>query len=110
MKPSKVLERLLKTFYREYCDNEVVRQYGWYAWELTDVSGIDFGDAGDAWAAVNRMRERGWIRIRARTTSIQLTEEGIRYAELLMRPWYHRHVRDGFVAFVEGVTRGLSKR
>lgn len=118
MKPSKDLEHLLKVFYRMYCKNEVVRQYGLFPWELTGASGIHFGDAGDALAAVERMRERGWIKVpstrhRGRvgpSDRIKLTEKGIGHAEWLLGPRYRRYLKDIYVATVEGITRDLTRR
>ena len=118
MRASKELEGLLKVFYRKYQENGVVRQYGLDPWNLTDESGIHFEDAGDALAAVDRMKERGWIKIlpihRAGhvgpSDRIQLTEKGIRDAEWLLRPWCLRCLRDAYVVTVEGITRGLTRR
>lgn len=118
MKASKFPEHLLKVFYRMYCENEVVRQNGLYPWGLTNASGINFGDAGDALATVDRMRERGWIKVlstrhRGRvgpSDRIKLTEKGIGHAEWLLGPRYRRYLKDISVATVEGITRGLTRR
>lgn len=118
MKASKDLEHLLSVFYDKYRKESVVRQCGIFPWSLTESSGIQFGDAGDALAAVNRIRERGWIKMRfARRRHrigpgdrIQLTEEGIRHAEELLRPWYRKSLREIYVATVEGITRGITRK
>ena len=117
MKVTKSLEDLLKEFYRQYTRNEVVRQYGLGPWQLTGKSRFPLGDGGAQLAAVDRMIELGWVKIlpdgRARrvrsSDSIQLTKEGIREAERLMRPWYLRHLRDFYIATVEAITRGLRR-
>lgn len=117
MKESTKIEQLLKHFYKTHRKKEVVRQYGIYPWELTGSSGIQFGDGGDQLATVNRMKARGWIEIldfpRARQVEsfhkIRLTEEGIRYAEELLKPICYRYIKDIYVATVEGITRGLNK-
>lgn len=118
MKASEIIEHLLKVFYKRHSGDAVVREYGLYPWELTDGSGIRFGDDdGDALAAVERMRVRGWIKILSthRTErvkpfyKIQLTEEGINRAEELLKPTYHKHLRDAYVATIEGIARGLKK-
>lgn len=115
---SKDLEYLLKAFYRKRQENGVVREYGLYPLNLTDESGIHFEDAGDALAAVDRMKKLGWIKILSihhagrigPSDSIQLTEEGIRHTEWLFRPRCLRYLRDAYVATVEGIIRGLTRR
>ena len=118
MKVRAELEHLLKVFYTIYAEDSVVRQYGIYPWNLTDRSGISFEDAGDALAAVNRMREQGWIRVLSArhagpvgpSDRIQLTKEGIGYAEWLRRPWFLKHIRSIYAATVEGITRAITRR
>jgi len=118
MRASKDLEHLLKVFYRKYQENGVVRQDGLWPWNLTDESGIHFEDAGDALAVVSRLKERGWIKILSTrhagsvglSDKIQLTEEGIRHAEWLLRPPCLRYLRDAYVATIEGITKGLTRR
>jgi len=117
MKASETIEHLLKVFYDRYQKEEVIRQYGLYPWDLTDDSEIDLGDGGAQLATVDRMRAKGWIKILnfprdkrvASYHKIQLTEEGISYAEELLKPAYQRHLRDFWVSTVEGITRGLKK-
>jgi len=117
MKAEEIIERLLIFFHRIYLDSETNRQYGIYQWILTDNSGIRFSDAGDALAAVTRMKDRGWIRILNDSHAnkvesrhrIQLTAEGIRYAEYLLKPSVFRHLRGIYVATVEGITKRFKK-
>ena len=117
MKAEEIIERLLIFFHRIYLDSETNRQYGIYPHSLTDNSGIRFNDAEDALAAVMRMKDRGWIRILNDSHAnkiesrhrIQLTEEGIRYAEYLSKPFIFRLVRDIYVATAEGITRSFKK-
>ncbi len=105
MKPSEYPEYLLKIFYQEHQQNSVVKEYGLFANELINKSGIA---SEDALAAINRMREQGWIKVLSPRPArrvyhfdeIQLTEEGIHHAEWLLRPWHRkawdtlkRHVR-----------------
>jgi len=119
MKVTEQLEHLLKMFYTIYCEDSVVRQYGIFPWELTDKSGIHFDDAGDALAAVDRMREQGWIKVLSAHGAtgivrpfdrIQLTKEGIRHMEQVERPWLLRHLRDIYVATIEGIIRAVMRR
>ena len=117
MKESQKIERLLKHFYNTYMKKEVIRQHGIHPWELTGSSNIQFGNGGDQLVAVDRMKERGWIKIlnfpRAKRIesfhSIQLTEEGVRHAEDLLKPTFLRQLREVYVATIEGITRGLKK-
>lgn len=117
MKESRKIEQLLKHFYKTYIKKEVVREYGIHPWELTGSSDIQFGNGRDQLAAVDRMKERGWIKIlnfpRAKRIesfhSIQLTEEGIRQAEDLLKPTFLRQLREVYVATIEGITRGFKK-
>lgn len=118
MKVSAELEHLIRVFYGIYTRDSVVRQYGIYPWNLTERSGISFEDAGDALAAVNRLREQGWIKVLSPRHSgpvgpsdrIQLTKEGISYMEWLQRPWFLKHFRSIYVTTVEGVIRAITKR
>jgi len=117
MKAGEIIKRLLIIFYRTYEESGTVRQYGIYPLSLTDNSGIQFSDAGDALAAVGRMKDRGWIRIfndpRAKRLEswhkVQFTEEGISDAEKLSKPAFFRHLRGIYVATMEGITRRLKK-
>lgn len=87
-------------------------------WELTDHSRLPLGDAGDALAWVNMMWKKGWIRplkktVRGRiasSTNIQLTVDGIDYAEKLMQPKYGKHIKNVYMATIEGITRGLTRK
>lgn len=117
MNASQIIEHLLKAFYERHLSEDIIRQYGIYPWVLTDSSGIPFADGGDALAAVDRMRARGWIKIpnspRAMRVAhyhrIQLTEEGIRHAEELLKPNLERLLKEFYITTVEGITRGLKK-
>ena len=114
MKASERIEQLLKVFYQIYQRDGTVRQYGLYPWNLTDKSGIRFTDAGDALATVNRMKAREWLKTeyKGRVKSyhrIQLTEQGIQYAEELLKPTLVRHLRGAYVATIEGITRAFRK-
>lgn len=122
MKPSEYPEYLLRVFLNEYEQNEVVRQYGLYPWELTDKSRLRFGDAGDALAAVEQMRKRGWIaplhgqRVRIQpSVRITMTPTGIDHARQLMRPRHARafdatrgHLRSVIIYFVLPVLAGIA--
>ncbi|RLC72432.1 MAG: hypothetical protein DRI26_02975 [Chloroflexi bacterium] len=107
MEPTEYPEHLLKVFFNEYNRNSVVREYGLYPNELINKSRIRFPDYGDALAAVDRMRELGWIKVLSprparRVCSfdgVQLTEKGIHYAQWLLRPW-HRKAWDTVKGYV----------
>ncbi|MBI2856221.1 MAG: hypothetical protein HYX93_05175 [Chloroflexi bacterium] len=117
MKSTTRMHELLKVLYRIHCSDPVVRQYGIYPWELTDKVPHAFADAGDALAAIERMRSLGWIKVlipsRARqvgpSDQIHITEEGIREAERLLGPWPLRYARGIFVAVIEGIVRAYKK-
>ncbi|GAI33985.1 unnamed protein product, partial [marine sediment metagenome] len=95
-----------------YLEDGTVRQYGLHPWELTDRSGVPFDDAGDALAAVERMKARGWIKSlsTSRLGRVQLTEKGISYAEELEKPSWRKHFKDIYVWTIEGIIRGLKKQ
>ncbi len=117
MKAGATIEKLLIVFYQIHQESGVVRQYGIYPWNLTGESGIRFSDGGDDLAAVTRMKKRSWIQIlndpRAKRVEswhkIQLTEEGISYAEKLLKPAPLRYLRDIYVATIEGIARAFKK-
>ena len=121
MNESRKVEYLLKYLYKRFMEDDVVRSYGITPWVLIDNSrirslGIDVGDGLAQVATVDRMRERGWIKILNptrdnklhHTSNVQLTEEGIKEAERLLSPLVVRYLRDVFVAIVEGITRAKS--
>ncbi len=123
MNASQTIEHLLKHVYTQFQRDEVIQEYGTTPWELTDISGIDVGDAGAQLAAVERMIDRRWVKIinshsrlsRRRTgllpsDSIQITEEGIKEAERLLSPFVLRHLRDIYVATIEGIARALGRQ
>jgi len=118
MKAGEIIEQLLIIFYRTYEGCGTVRQYGIYPHSLTDNSGIRFSDAGDALAAVRRMKDSGWVRIlndpRAKRLEswhkVQLTEEGISYAEELSKPAIFRYLRNICIATKEGITKRFKKQ
>lgn len=117
MNASRIIEHLLKVLYKRHMNEDIIRQYGIYPWELTDNSGIRFANGGDALATVNRMFIRGWIKIvnfpRAKRVAsyhrIQLTEKGIQRVEELIRPNLKRFLKEAYVTTIEGITRGLNK-
>ena len=111
MKASKVIEQLLIVLYKISQKDGTVRQYGIYPWNLTDESGIQFDDAGDALAAVNRMKARGWIKAGYKGSvelyhSVRLTEQGIEYAEELLKPFLIKHLRE-IIAIIGAFTRTM---
>lgn len=117
MKAGEIIERLLIIFYRTYQDSGTNKKYGIYPKSLTDSSGIRFVDEGDALAAIGQMKERGWIRILNDSGAqqveswhkVQLTEEGISYAEKLSKPAFINSLRGIYVATVEGIARRFKK-
>ena len=55
--------QLLELLYKMYCRDITVRRYGMYPWSLTERSGINFKDGGEALSVVYLMWRYGWIRI-----------------------------------------------
>ena len=118
IKAEEIIERLLMIFYRTYKDSGTVRQYGICPHSLTDNSEIRFSSAQDALAAVGRMKDRGWIKILNDPDAerledwhmIQLTEEGISYAEELSKSAIFRYLRNICIATKEGITKRFKKQ
>jgi len=118
MKAEEIIERLLLIFYRTYKDSDTVRQYGICPHSLTDNSEIQFSNPEDALAAVGRMKNRGWLKILNDPNAeqlkswhmVQLTEEGISYAEELSKPAIFRYLRDICIATKEGITKIFKKQ
>jgi hypothetical protein len=118
MKTEEIIKRLLIIFYRTYKISGTVRQYGICPHSLTDNSEILFSDAQDALAAVERMKDSGWIKILNEPSAeqleswhmVQLTEEGISYAEELSKPAIFRYLRDIYNAINEGITKRFKKQ
>lgn len=121
MNASQTIEHLLKHFYRRFQEEEVKQQYGITPWELIGSSGIYIGDGGAQLAAVERMIDRGWVKIIKRhlpsrtkrllsSDNIQLTEEGIKEAERLSSPLIIRYFRDIYVATIEGIARAFRRQ
>ena len=117
MKTEGIVKRLIIILYRTYRDSETNRKYGIYPLSLTNNSGIRFGNAQDALAAIEKTRDKGWIKIlndpQAKQVEtwhkIQLTEDGIIHADELLRPAMFKYLRRIYVATVGSITKGLKK-
>ncbi len=59
----KQLEELLAFMCNKYITDDVFRQYGEFPWPLMDESGMDFGDGGAQIAAMDLLREYGFIEV-----------------------------------------------
>jgi len=60
---ARAARQLLELLYKMYCRHITVRRYGMYPWSLTERSGINFKDGGEALSVVYLMWRYGWIRI-----------------------------------------------
>jgi len=86
---TRAARQLLKLLYKIYCRDNTVRRHGMYPWNLTERSGINFKDGGEALSVVYLMWRYGWIsivspKIKNRVTPfcrIQLTLGGIKEAQ-----------------------------
>ena len=98
METEKTIKQLLVIFYRTYRDSKANRKHGMYARSLADNAGVRFDNEEDALAAIRQMKDKGWI-INLNDSpeqqleswhKVQLTEEGLSYAEELSRPVFIR--------------------
>ena len=86
---ARAARQLLNLLYKIYCQETTVRRYGIYPWSLTERSGINFADGGEALSAVYLMWRYGWIsiaspKVKNRVTPfcrIRLTLGGIKEAQ-----------------------------
>ena len=117
MESEKIIERLLVIFYRTYQDSKSNRKHGVYAKSLTDNAGVRFDNEEEALAAMEQMKDKGWI-INLNDTpaqqienwhKVQLTEEGLSYAEELSKPVFIRCLQATYAALRKGIAKGPEK-
>ena len=117
MKTKEIIEQLLVIYYRTYQDSEVNRKYGIQAKSLTDNAGVRFDNEEEALAAMEQMKDKGWI-INLNDTpaqqienwhKVQLTEEGLSYAEELSKPVFIRCPQATYAALRKGIAKGPEK-
>ncbi len=112
----KAARQLLNLFYKAYCQETSVRRYGIYPWSLTERSGINFTDGGQALSIVYLMWRYGWIMIASpkakdRVTPfyrIQLTLGGIKEAQSnYLHAKSKKRLRGFYTTTIENINRDV---
>ena len=113
---TKAARQILNLLYKIYCQETTVRRYGIYPWSLTERSGINFTDGGQALSVVYLMWRYGWIRIvsskvKNRVTPfcrIQLTLGGIKEAQSnFLRAKSKKRLRGFYTTTIENINRDV---
>ncbi|MDD5511109.1 MAG: hypothetical protein PHI12_09920 [Dehalococcoidales bacterium] len=110
------LEKLMKFMCDKYEKSDVFRQYGEYPWTLMDESGIDFGDGGAQVAAMDVLRQYGFIEIVGRNrgnkkigfnTKVRPSIKGMEFVRDKEKSALSQVWPKVVTAIAEGITRGL---
>jgi len=115
---TRAARQLLKLLYKIYCRDNTVRRYGMYPWSLTERSGINFANGGEALSVIYLMWRYRWIsivspKIKNRVTPfcrIQLTLGGIKEAQSnFLRAKSKTPLRGFYTTTVENINRDVIK-